>query len=102
MSIFVSSTLSVSRKEKLDCKEVAEYLSKCNIITSISDNLSTTPKLENGCRLTQSIRSKDDLEKLWNLLKNRYDFKCAHLKIDGHYDGCILNYLRPSICSTSE
>ena len=99
MSIFVSSTLSVSRKEKLDCKEVAEYLSKCNIITSISDNLSTTPKLENGCRLTQSISSKDDLEKLWNLLKNRYDFKCAHLKIDGHYDGCILNYLAESKCS---
>lgn len=102
MSIFVSSTLSVSRKEYIDCKEMAAFLSKCNIITSVSENISPTPKLENGCRLTQSISSKDDLEKLWILLKNRYDFKCGHLKIDGHYDGCILNYLRPSICPTSE
>ena len=102
MSIFVSSTLSVSRKEYLNCKEMADFLSKCNIITSVSDNLSTTPKLENGCRLTQSISSKNDLEILWNLLKNKYDFKCGHLKIDGNYDGCILNYLRPSICPTSE
>ena len=52
VSIFVTSTLSVSRNEYLACKEMAEFLSKCNIITSISDNLSTTPKLENGCRLT--------------------------------------------------
>ena len=102
MSIFVTSTLSVSRNEYLDCKEMAEFLSKCNIITSVSDNLSTTPKLENGCRLTQSISSNNDLEKIWNLLKNKYGFKCGHLKIDGHYDGCILNYLRPSICPTSE
>ena len=102
MSIFVSSTLSVSRKEYIDCKEMTAFLSKYNIITSVSENLSTTPKLENGCRLTQSISSKNDLEKMWNLLKNRYNFKCGHLKIDGHYDGCILNYLRPSICTTSE
>jgi hypothetical protein len=102
MSIFVSSTLSVSRKEYIDCKEMVVFLSKYNIITSVSENLSSTPKLENGCKLIQSISSKNDLEKMWNLLKNKYDFKCAHLKIDGHYDGCILNYLRPSICPTSE
>ena len=102
MSIFVSCTLSVSRKEYIDCKERAAFLSQRHIITSVSENLSSTPKLENGCRLIQSISSKDDLEKLWSLLKNRYDFKCGHLKIDGHYDGCILNYLRPSICPTSE
>ena len=102
MSIFVTSTLSVSRNEHLDCKEMAEFLSKCNIITSVSNNLSTTPKLENGCRLTQSISSNDELERLWNLLKKKYGFKCGHLKIDGHYDGCVLNYLRPSICPSSE
>ena len=102
MSIYVTSTLSVSKKENLDCKEMAKYLSKCNIITSVSDNISTTPNIEYGCRLVHSVNSKSDIENIWNLLKDKYNFKCGHLKIDGHYDGCILNYLRPSICSTSE
>ena len=102
MSIFVTSTLSVSKKENLDCKELANFLSKCNIITSVSDNISTVPNIEYGCRLVQSVNSKNDIEKIWNLLQNKYNFKCGHLKIDGHYNGCILNYLRPSNCQVSE
>ena len=98
MSIFVTSTISVSRKENLDCKEIASFLSKCNIMTSVTENMSTTPNLEYGCRLVQSINSKNDIQNIWTLLKDRYNFKCGHLKIDGYYDGCILNYLRPSDC----
>ena len=94
----VSSILSVSKKDKLDCQEMAKYLSKYNIITSISSNISTTPDIEYGCRLHQSITSKKDLENIWSLLKTKYDFNCAHLKVGDAYDGCILNYLEPSKC----
>ena len=98
----VSSILSVSKKEKLDCEEMAKYLSKNNIITSINSNISATPKIEYGCRLYQSISSKNDIEKLWNLLKDKYDFKCGHLKVGNSFDGCILNYLQPSKCNINE
>ena len=98
--MFVTSTLSVSRKDNLDCSKMAIFLSKAGIITSVSSNLSAQPDIEYGCRLTQSVSSKEDLQKIWNLLEKEYKFKCAHLKIDGAYDGCILNYLRPSSCPT--
>jgi hypothetical protein len=98
MSFVVSSTLSVSRKEKLDCEELAKYLSKCNISTSISSNISTTPDIEYGCRLEQSISSKQEIRNMWDLIKNKYGFKCAHLKVTGVYDGCIYNYLASNKC----
>ena len=97
--MFVTSTLSVSRKDKLDCSEMARALSKAGIITSITSNISTQPEIEYGCRLTQSISSKEDLEKIWTILEKKYEFKCGHLKVEGSYDGCILNYLRTSLCN---
>lgn len=96
--ISVTSKLSVSQKEKLNCEKMAKYLSKFNVITSINSNISTQPHIEYGCNLTQSISSKKDIEKIWSLLKNKYDFKCGHLKVGDSFDGCILNYLRESNC----
>jgi hypothetical protein len=44
MSIFVSSTLSVSRQEKMNCEEMAEFLEEFGIISLVSSNISTQPK----------------------------------------------------------
>ena len=93
-------SLSVSKENKLDCNEMAKYLSENGIVTSITSNISTCPHIEYGCRLTNIVDSKEDINKLWNLLTNKYDFKCGHLKLANIYEGCILNYLRPSLCST--
>tara|TARA_Y100000996_G_C22131756_1_gene482528 strand:- start:41 stop:343 length:303 start_codon:yes stop_codon:yes gene_type:complete len=99
MKLFVSSTISVSQKEHLDCKEMAYKLSKAGICTSITSNISTQPYIEHGCRLTQSISSTEDLNKIWRELKKHYNFNCAHLKIDGGFDGCLMNYLSPNQCN---
>jgi hypothetical protein len=97
-----SYTLSVSRIDNLDCTEMAKYLSKHGIITSITSNISTAPHIEYGCRLNNTINSKDDLLYLWNTLTKKYEFKCGHLKIGDFYEGCILNYLRPTLCQTKK
>ena len=94
----ISSVLSVSAKDKINCEQMARYLSENNIITSISSNVSTTPEIEYGCRLHQSVNSKKEIENIWSLLQIKYDFKCAHLKLADVYDGCILNFLVPSKC----
>ena len=96
--IFVTSKLSVSQKKELNCLEMAKYLSNYNVITSINSNVSTQPHIEYGCNLTQTISSKKDIEKIWSLLKKKYDFKCGHLKVGDSFDGCILNFLRESNC----
>ena len=98
MPFLISSSLSVSRKAELDCKEMAKYLSKLGIKTSITSNISTQPELENGCRLIHSITSKEDMKFIWEKLKNKYNFDCAHLNIPNKFDGCILDFLAESKC----
>jgi len=100
--MFISSTLSVSRKEKLNCEEMAGLLEKLGIVSLISSNISTQPKKEYGCQLTQSINSKDDIRKIWKAIKNKYNFKCGHLSVGNSFNGCILDFLTPSKCDSEK
>ena len=102
MVLYISSTLSVSRKEKLDCYEMAKYLSKAGIMTSITANISTQPELENGSRLVQSITSKEDIANIWTLVQKKYKFTCAHLNIPNKFDGCVLDFLSPNKCNIED
>lgn len=99
MSIFVSSTLSVSSKNKLNCEEMAEFLKTLNIKSLITSNISLTPHKEYGCQLTQNISSKNDIYNLWIPLKNKYGFNCAHLSVGNSFNGCVLDYLAKTNCS---
>jgi hypothetical protein len=98
MDIHLTSVISVSRKEKLDCKEMANYLSKCGIKCSITQNFTTQPNNENGCRIVKSIHSKDEIKYLWKKLKQKYNFNCGHIKVNSKYEGCILDFIRPTAC----
>ena len=99
MSIYVSSTLTVSQKEPIDCADMAKMLSKAGIYTSISYHISCQPEIEYGCRLTQPVSNKNEIRNIWTELKKHYPFKCAHLKVADTFDGCVLNYLAPSCCN---
>jgi len=67
----------------------------CRIIetTSVVDN-----KLEQGCLITvdKLYNNKKGVKNIWKNIKK--DYSCAHLKIDGVFDGCIYNYISPSSC----
>ena len=81
MSIKVSSTISVSSPTYLDCNKLVEFLGNSGIITSVSSNISILPKTiefrgknistvkEKGCRLTQSVSEKDEIQIIWDKLK---------------------------------
>lgn len=99
MEMKVSSVISVSRREELDCVRLARLMSKAGIMTSVTSNISTTPEIENGCRMVQSIKGKDDIERIWGILKSEYGFRCAHVRVGDQYDGCILDYLVETRCS---
>ena len=99
MSLYTTSTISVSRKEKLDCMDIAKKMSKLGIMTSITSNISTQPEIEYGCRLTQSVTKKDEIITIWDILKKNYNFTCAHLKIENGFQGCIKDFIRPNECN---
>lgn len=96
-----TAEISVSREYPLSCYDMALFLSRAGIMTNITTNMTTQPNMEYGCKITQSVTSKKDVEQTWQLVKNEYNFTCGHLKIDNLYSGCILDYLRPSLCGKS-
>ena len=53
---------------------------------SIVDN-----KLEKGCLITlgENFINKDLLSYFWD--KIEIDYTCAHLEINGHFNGCIFD-----------
>lgn len=98
MSFCISTTISISHK-KLNCEKVAEFLGKIGIQSDVTRNISYQKTgIEEGCRLVQTMNSRNDICNIWELLKNEYGLTCAHLNVNGKYDGCILNYLAPSVC----
>jgi len=98
MNINISSTLSVSRQERLNCEKMAEFLGKQGILTLVKSNISTLPRKEYGCQLTQSIHSKDEIKYIWEAVRDKYGLNCAHLSIGNSFDGCILDYLAETRC----
>lgn len=99
MSLYVSSTLSVSRKKKLDCEEMAKYLETLGINTLVRSNISTQPHKEYGCQITQGIQSRREIMNIWDPIKERYGFTCAHISVGNVFDGCVLDFLAPTKCS---
>jgi len=95
--MYLTSVLSVSKKEKINCEEIAKYLSQLGKITLITSTISTHPEIEYGCQITQPIMSKEDIKHTWEKLRDRYKFKCGHININidlsRKYNGCILDYL---------
>lgn len=55
---------------------------------------------EDGVALDLYGVSKNDVcERLWPVLKDRFDLECAHVHELGHgFNGCIYDWMRPSVC----
>ena len=63
MKIYISSTISVSQRDYLDCQEMAYRLSKAGYVHRLHQIFLHNRISEYGCRLTQSISSTEDLQK---------------------------------------
>lgn len=90
--------ISVSRKEKLDCEKLAEFLGTAGLMVDVTSNISMLPEKEYGCRIIQNLSMKEDIYRTWTLLKHKYDFKCAHISVGNKFNGCILDFLQPTKC----
>ena len=100
--MWLTAHLSVSR-EGLDCAEVSRALARAGIPSSVTANTSIqcSPDgccLESGCRVVQSVKTAEDVDRTWQTLKSSFDLGCAHLWIPNVHSGCVLDFLRPSVC----
>jgi hypothetical protein len=97
-------TLSVSSEKIKDCNSIVSALSEAGIQCSVTHNTSIQCEsgkcwIERGCRIVRSVSGKHEVTKMWDVLKETCAFQCAHLSIPGNFQGCILDYTRPSLCS---
>ena len=101
--MWLTAHLSVSR-EGLDCAEVSRALARAGIASSVTANTSIQCSasdgcwLESGCRVVQSVKTSEEVARTWKALKLSFDLGCAHLWIPGVHSGCVLDFLRPSVC----
>lgn len=96
----MSTNISVSNPNQNNCEKIIKMLQiygeDCRVIetTSLVDN-----KIEKGCLITMGMfEEKKKLKEIWKKIKNTGGYKCAHLKIDGVFSGCIYNYLEADFC----
>jgi hypothetical protein len=79
------------------CSKIIEAFQKTNLEGKFVPNLSImNQKLELGCTITKKIWNTILESSNNNLFKDKYS--CAHLKIDGQFNGCIFNYLKDDKC----
>ena len=97
----VSISLSNNFNNFNHCNEIIKKLMKYNIncrtieTKSIVDN-----NIEHGCLVTigDKYNSKREVKKVWQIINSHDDYTCAHLNINGTFDGCILNYINAYYC----
>ena len=95
----MSVHISISNNKNQKCNSVMKKLYMAGFdCRSIQTMSIVNNKLENGCLITfdKEYNSVPKLTKVWDTIKN--DYNCAHLKIDGQFNGCIHNYLRADFC----
>ena len=87
------------------CSDIINAFIKSKLEGKFTPNISIiNNKIENGCLVTMAkdYTSKERLGEIWNIIKKsskkENEYKCAYIKIDGVYQGCILNYLAQDKC----
>lgn len=98
----MSVNISVSDNKNIGCDNIINIMHKCGIDGRIiNTNNLVDNKFEKGCLITlnENYIDKNLLKNFWNKIKN--DYTCAHLDINGHFNGCILNYLYNDMCPGS-
>ena len=109
----MSVHLTVS-SDKFDhrCHMVAKSLRKAGVATALVIPGITTVgrhKAEQACLITLPYdvygagpKHKQQLTELWSSVSTDLNLTCAFLKIDSRFAGCILNFLRPTVCVFSK
>ena len=99
----MTTQLTISNKN-LNCDDILKQLLTINLDSNVIPGKSLVDNnFENSCQITFSkqlgeLRYKPVLKYAWNKLQYENKLTCGHLKIEGKFSGCILDYLTPSLC----
>ena len=85
-------------KKNLSCKNVTRYLKYLGYRGNVSENhtIMEDGSEENGCVI--AITKINDAKRLWTNLKSKFGLGCAYYDAPPIFQGCIYDFIRPSIC----
>jgi hypothetical protein len=110
MSVEISVSHSLNKNTKLinqdmGCNHIINAFIKSNLEGKFIPNISVFDKnLESGCTIImpRDYNKKEKIGEIWEIIKKSSkeinEYQCSYLKIDGIYQGCILNYLQKDLC----
>ncbi len=91
--------LSVSSSSSsFNCRKVIDTLKRCGIPCVVTETNCLVEEdnnvsLEKGCKIELATTKKYDIKKdVWSPIHKEFKLKCAHLRIDNEYSGCIHDY----------
>ena len=91
-------TLYVSTDVCTTQKEIANMMAPQGVECQVSNNCSAFKVAgecvqENGFKIKIFNLDKEDFkEKVWNTLQSELHLRCAHVKYQDEYKGCVLNW----------
>ena len=86
--------------KKGGCRSVALWLASNGIDADVTSNWTSIHghnELQEGCRIVMAA-DHETIQKLWPQLKTNFELRCAHVKRESFFSGCIYDYLTESAC----
>ena len=105
-----SAEISISHKRfgMFACYDALRALERARVIPAggmrCSETFSSSAqRIERGCALRFTLKDgafpSGDVQATWRALQQAFPFlQCAHVHVSGAYQGCILDYLKPTQC----
>ena len=100
-----ASFLDICSKEVESADKVADFLMSLGVSATVKETITVVREVktlwkEPGCSIAIHGIKHNKLEsKVWLPLKAKYNLYFGVLTIPGHYQGCVLNYMRPTACN---
>ena len=94
-----------SDKTDVACVRVIEALVRAGLDARVTPNTSVhAGEVEHSCaiRIPGQKKDKQHIKQLWDVIQPVGNYECAHLRADGVFNGCILNFIHAvDVCPTS-
>lgn len=92
--------ISVSSSQITKCDEIIYLMRQLNIDGDVSKNKTVVDgNVETGCRIHVTSKPvKQNIYRLWESMKVKFQLNCAHVEIKNNESGCIYDIYRKTSC----
>jgi len=86
------------------CADVVRTLHELGVACDVTANVTLVPvgdgiRKESGCRIVMGqVSNKEEVERVWEILREEHELDCAHGNIRGEVSGCVFDLFGGTRC----